>query len=208
MTAPARLPRTQQARRDETRGALLDAAIESLVAVGVAGTTTLEVQKRAGVSRGALLHHFPSKAALMAGAVEHLARVRGRELEGAAPRLPSRGKARFEAIFDLLWESFTGPLFHVTMDLRAAARTDPELAEALRGAEQAIYGHIVATYRRLLGPALASQPGFDRAFELTLQLMIGAATTALLHTEERSRIEALLDDWKAIFPKIVGAGES
>src|SRR5262245_11831889 len=57
-----RKARTQQERRDQTRGRILDAAVESLIEAGVAGTTTLEVQKRADVSRGALLHHFPSKA--------------------------------------------------------------------------------------------------------------------------------------------------
>ena len=64
MPEAARAPRTQQQRRDETRRALLDAAVESLIQVGFARTTTLEVQRRADVSRGALLHHFPSKAEL------------------------------------------------------------------------------------------------------------------------------------------------
>src|SRR5215471_3557154 len=65
MPEAARAPRTQQQRRDETRRALLDAAVESLIDVGFARTTTLEVQRRADVSRGALLHHFPSKAELL-----------------------------------------------------------------------------------------------------------------------------------------------
>src|SRR5947208_508598 len=47
-------PRTQQQRRDETRRALLDAAVESLIEVGFARTTTLEVQRRANASRGSL----------------------------------------------------------------------------------------------------------------------------------------------------------
>src|SRR6187402_1697681 len=73
MPEAARAPRTQQQRRDETRRALLDAAVESLIEVGFARTTTLEVQRRANVSRGALLHHFPSKAELLVAAVDHLA---------------------------------------------------------------------------------------------------------------------------------------
>jgi len=73
-----RLPRTQQQRREETRRALLDAAVESLIEVGFARTTTLEVQRRADVSRGALLHHFPSKAELLVAAVDHLAEMRAK----------------------------------------------------------------------------------------------------------------------------------
>src|SRR5512140_2120275 len=96
-----RAPRTQQQRRDETRRALLDAAVESLIEVGFARTTTLEVQRRAKVSRGALLHHFPSKAELLVAAVDHLAQMRARELKILATQLPqagARSTARTDAV--------------------------------------------------------------------------------------------------------------
>src|SRR6476661_4460498 len=100
MPETGRAPRTQQQRRDETRRALLDAAVESLIDVGCARTTTLEVQRRANVSRGALLHHFPSKAELMVAAVDHLAEMRARELKQLAGQLPneSDGRARTNAV--------------------------------------------------------------------------------------------------------------
>src|SRR5499427_10914198 len=88
---PTRAPRTQQQRREETRRALLDAAVESLIEVGFARTTTLEVQRRADVSRGALLHHFPSKAELLVAAVDHLAEMRARELKALSSQLPPEG---------------------------------------------------------------------------------------------------------------------
>ena len=53
--------RTQQQRSDETRAALLDATIICLHEVGYAGTSTTLVSERAGVSRGAQTHHFPTK---------------------------------------------------------------------------------------------------------------------------------------------------
>src|SRR5215468_10776770 len=81
-------PRTQQQRREETRRALLDAAVQSLIEVGFARTTTLEVQRRADVSRGALLHHFPSKAMLLVAAVDHLAEMRAQEMKAFASQLP------------------------------------------------------------------------------------------------------------------------
>src|SRR5690349_23905197 len=88
MPEAVRAPRTQQQRRDETRGALLDAAVQSLNEVGFARTTTLEVQRRADVSRGALLNHFPSKAELLVAAVDHLAEMRAREMKAFASQLP------------------------------------------------------------------------------------------------------------------------
>src|SRR5437868_6497623 len=110
MPEAARAPRTQQQRRDETRRALLDAAVESLIDVGFARTTTLEVQRRANVSRGALLHHFPSKAELLVAAVDHLAGMRAHELKLLAGQLPNEhdGRARTNAVLELLWQCFSG----------------------------------------------------------------------------------------------------
>src|SRR5215831_6566968 len=127
-----RAPRTQQQRRAETRRALLDAAVDSLIDVGFARTTTLEVQRRAQVSRGALLHHFPSKAELLVAAVDHLAEMRAREMKAFAsqlpPERPDRGDReavahgesapgddpRTGAVLDLLWQCFSGTFFKVS----------------------------------------------------------------------------------------------
>src|SRR5512144_1744818 len=133
MPEAVRAPRTQQQRREETRRALLDAAVQSLIEVGFARTTTLEVQRRAGVSRGALLHHFPSKAELLVAAVDHLAEMRAKEMKAFASQLPpdpSRTEggggavadeptpgsdARTDAVLGLLWQCFSGTFFKVSM---------------------------------------------------------------------------------------------
>lgn len=204
MPEAARTPRTQQQRRDETRRALLDAAVESLIEVGFARTTTLEVQRRADVSRGALLHHFPSKAELLVAAVDHLAEMRARELKQLAGELPEEraSKARTDAVIDLLWQCFSGTFFQVTMELRTAARTDPELRPVLVTAERALRDRIFAQARTLFGKDVAEHPGLERALDLTLQLMIGAAMSAVLHKEER-RLDDLIDDWKQLFPAVL-----
>src|SRR4051794_25442542 len=178
MPEAARAPRTQQQRRDETRRALLDAAVESLIEVGFARTTTLEVQRRADVSRGALLHHFPSKAELLVAAIEHLAEMRAREMKAFAALLPPespgdapddaarggvRGPAilldeRTDAVLGLLWQCFSGTFFKVSMELRTAARTDPELRRVLTVAERSLRDRIVAQSRTLFGKAVAEHP--------------------------------------------------
>lgn len=200
---PAPTGRASDARRDATRQALLDAAVSSLIELGVARTTTLEVQKRAGMSRGALLHHFPTKAELVAATIGYLGEMRGRELKDAAATLPT-GPARVDAVLDLLWQSFTGPLFYVAMELRTAARTDRELRAVLLPIELALRERIVAQYAALLGPAISSRPGFARAIDLTLHLMIGAAMTALLHDEQRDQVDDLIAHWKATFKQQLG----
>ena len=219
---PARGPRTQQQRREETRRALLDAAVESLIEVGFARTTTLEVQRRADVSRGALLHHFPSKAELLVAAVDHLAEMRAKEMKAFASQLPPErsgasdggaaaaaaaelvpgSDARTDAVLGLLWQCFSGTFFKVSMELRTAARTDPELRRVLTVAERQLRDRIVAQSRTLFGRAVAEHPGLERALDMTLQLMIGAAMTSVLHGDS-SRLDALIDDWKALFPLVL-----
>lgn len=195
---------TQQQRRDETRLALLDAAVESLIDVGFARTTTLEVQKRADVSRGALLHHFPSKSELLVAAIAHLAEMRARELKTLAAQLPEERAmtARVGAVLELLWQCFSGTMFQVAMELRTAARTDPELRRVLATAERTLRDRIFAQAKTLFGPVIAEHPGLERAFDLTLQLMIGAAMSESLHGND-ARLRDLIDDWKSIFPMIL-----
>lgn len=200
MPEAARAPRTQQQRRDETRRALLDAAVESLIDVGFARTTTLEVQRRADASRGALLHHFPSKAELLVAAVDHLAEMRARELKMLAAHLPE-GRARTDAVLELLWQCFTGTFFQVAMELRTAARTDPELRPVLVAAERALRDRIVAQARSLFGKDVSEHPGLERALDFTLQFMIGAAMTTVLHDDPRLR--ELIQDFKTLFPTVL-----
>ncbi|MDB4958606.1 MAG: putative transcriptional regulator of the TetR family [Myxococcales bacterium] len=209
MPEAVRAPRTQQQRRDETRRALLDAAVESLIEVGFARTTTLEVQRRAEVSRGALLHHFPSKAELLVAAVDHLAEMRAKELKAFSAQLPADNiksaagaTARTEAVLELLWQCFSGTFFQVAMELRTAARTDPELRPVLVGAERALRERILMQAKMLFGRDVAEHPGLERALDFTLQFMIGAAMTAVLHKED-ARLRDLIDDFKTLFPTVL-----
>ena len=202
MPEAVRAPRTQQQRRDETRRALLDAAVESLIEVGFARTTTLEVQRRANASRGALLHHFPSKTELLVAAVDHLAEMRAAELRLLAAELPAEGKgSRTDAVLDLLWQCFSGTFFQVAMELRTAARTDLELRPVLVAAERALRDRIVAQARKLFGKEVSEHPGLERAIDFTLQFMIGSAMTAVLH--EDARLDVLIDDFKTLFPTVL-----
>ncbi|MCE9576165.1 MAG: TetR/AcrR family transcriptional regulator [Deltaproteobacteria bacterium] len=196
-------PADRPAERRDLRLALLEAAVASLLELGFARTTTLEVQRRAGVSRGALLHHFPSKAELLVATIEHLAWMRGRDLKERTRSLPA-GDERIDAALDLLWECFGGPLFQVTAELTAVARTEPELGRALIRVEIVVHDRIRRQASELFGPAITSRPGYDHAFDLTLHLMIGAASTAMLHgAPGRARADALIARWKTHFPMLL-----
>lgn len=136
MTATStRARRTQEERRAATRAALLDAALACLVEHGYEGTTTGRVCERAGVSRGAHQHHFGTRPALVAAALEELAVRRGEDIAREVASLPA-GDERIEQALDAIWGWFTGPLFEASLDLAAAARTDEELRASLAPVER------------------------------------------------------------------------
>jgi AcrR family transcriptional regulator len=173
-------PRRSQAERSaSTRQALLDATIACLVEDGYAKTTTTRVAERAGVSRGAHLHHFQTRQALVAAAMEHLAERRGEHLLAAAQELPA-GRERLRQSLDLLWSSYASPLYQAALDLWTHARTDPELRERLAPVERNLDRQTLRLSRTLFGE-LAEQPGFDGLLEMAAATMRGLALLDTLH---------------------------
>ena len=118
--------RTQAQLRAAMRARLLDATVECLVELGYAGTTTTEVVKRAGVSRGAQVHHFPTKQDLVLAAIEHVLERRQEQFRETFIALPPEQRSLTGAL-DLLWSLYREPTFAAWLELAVAARTDPDL---------------------------------------------------------------------------------
>jgi AcrR family transcriptional regulator len=128
--------RTQAERRAVTRTALLDAAIACLVEEGYANTTTRRIAQRAGVSPGALQHHFSSKAELLGETVHHIRAKWASEMFAlGVPDTPSL-RDRHEQLLDRMWAQYRGPLFQAFLELGIGARTDPKLRSQLVGAHE------------------------------------------------------------------------
>ena len=125
----------QDERSAETRRRLLDATVACLFERGYAGTTTTEIANRAGVSRGAQLHHFPKKDELVVSALEHVFELRLREMSAAVAEPPSGSREhRIAVLIDAMWPMFKGPTFYAWLELVVASRTDPALSQAVRAA--------------------------------------------------------------------------
>ncbi len=131
------LRRTQEERSAQTRARILDAAVDCLVEFGYAGTTTPRVARRAGVTRGAQVHHFGSKTDLVAAAIKHLAQRRISSTLGDVSDLVASDDP-VGGILDFLWEVHQGPLFAATTELWLAARTDDALAAEMAKVEPAV----------------------------------------------------------------------
>jgi AcrR family transcriptional regulator len=144
-----RVRRTQAERSAAMRTRLLDATIECLVTYGYAGTTTPRVAERAGVTRGAQIHHFRSKEDLVVAAIEHLAQQRVQ----AAMREFGRVEASSDpvsTVLDFLWEAHQGPMFVATVELWVAARTDPVLAAHVERVEPVVNSTLISAIAQLV----------------------------------------------------------
>ena len=189
-TKPRR--RTQEERRAKTRAALLEATVDCLVEHGYANTTTTKVVERAGVSRGAQVHHFPTKAELVAEAVGYLAQLRADETQRALERLPE-GRERTMAALDMLWEVHTGPLFAASLELWVAARTDRELRDHLLPVERTINARLLAGAQTFFG--VDDDEELANRVATALAAIRGLAMASLLLKPPRQGIDA---QWKAL----------
>jgi len=185
--AQSKRRRTQAERRDETRAALLDATIESLVTYGYAQTTTGRIAELAGVSRGAQIPYFPTRAELVGAALAHLADERVK----AAHEQFSQGPVSISEALDLLWEEHRGPIFTAALELWVASRTDPELRKKMQRVENDVLAAIAGAAVAALGDH-ARRVGFTDDLFFALAAIRGLA---LLQISNGTSNQALADRW-------------
>ena len=197
---PTAVRRTQAERSAATQAKLLDAALGCLVELGYAGTTTIVVAERAGVSRGAQLHHFPTRAALVAAAVEHLYAQLTEAYQTAFARVP-RGADRLRAAIELLWSMFTEPRYAAVLELFTAARTDAELRAHVRPIAERHQANVYRLARRYF-PEAAHGRGLDEALTLVLDAMQGMASTRVVHEHGPTAAARLAALYRLVAPTL------
>jgi len=140
----------QETKSLKTRKAICDATVSCLVEYGYGETTLARVVEKAGLSNGALLHHFPSKEHLMTAAAEYLF---GRTLNRPRRRLPENAGDADVIAADLLtnWSYYINtPQYRALLEILIASRTDKNLrkqiSETLHDYHRRAVEHMMATY--------------------------------------------------------------
>jgi AcrR family transcriptional regulator len=188
-------PQPNRERSAATRAKLLDATIDALVEVGWAGTSTTEVVRRAGVSRGAQVHHYPTKQELVLAAVEHLLLRRVEEFADAFQRLDPKRRTHGAAL-DLLWQHCFGPSFEAWLELAVAARSDPLLHSELVEFEKRLWEAALDAFKAQFPEA--SDEGFARVgLRLTFAVLDGLVLGRLAGADP-AELDEVLDAYKAI----------
>jgi AcrR family transcriptional regulator len=191
--------RTQAERRTVTRAKVLTATIDCLVEHGYANTSTRHIAKRAGMTVGALQHHFASKADLMAAALQTLGDRMADEFIAEAPTEGDPSE-RIPQMLDRLWEVHRGPLFDAGLELWVAARSDADLRAAMVG--------VTKDFSRRIGvgmlhafPELVARPGFAESVMVGLATMRGLAMPGFAEVVEPDAL------WKIARPQLLEAFE-
>lgn len=194
--ATGRVPQGERSR--VTRARLMEATVACLVEHGWTGTSTTLVSRRAGVSRGAQLHHFPTKNDLVVAAVEHLTERRGAELAAAVAELPAGGR-RTRAVVEMLGDHFSSPVFAAALELWVAARTDAELLAAVSPLEQRVGREAHRMTVAALG-ADESRPGVRELVQATLDLVRGLGLASTI-TDDSARRRRILREWADVLDR-------
>lgn len=182
---------TRKEQRARTHEVLLDATIRCLVTHGHAGTTTQRIQDEAGVSRGALLHHFGSKSELLVAAIHHIADMRLREFGELVADL-DEGHEALEQMVRAIRSVMAGPPFQAAIELWTASRTDAQLREALLPAERRLGSALRDLFNRHSG--ITDPRAAQTAFETLMALVRGLELTRIMRTDPTLE-DRIIDDW-------------
>lgn len=181
----------QAQKSASTRNLIVESAIACFVELGYASTTTTAIATKAGLSRGAMLHHFPSKIDIVRAAVEHLNSKRLKAFRKAMGRPAPVGGDRVMLGIKAFWDHVRHPMFVAFFELSVASRTDPELASILRPAQAAFEREWYQTAREVFPEWEGRGEQFDIALDLTRYVMEGMAISFLTH-EATNRDQRLL----------------
>ena len=192
MTTQA-LPREpRQERSRATRARLLEAAVDCLASLGWSGTTVAVVAERAGVSRGAAQHHFPTREDLVTAAVEYGTQVRVARMRERLRSMAGRRPSTLE-VLTALAELYASPLFRAALQLWVAAAHD----DRLRARVVPLEAKVGREAHRLTVEALGADervPGVRENIQATLDMLRGLGLADLL-TDDSARRSRLLRRW-------------
>jgi AcrR family transcriptional regulator len=180
-----------QARKSAaTRNQIITAAIHCIVESSYANTTTMKIAAQAGLSRGAMLHHFPSKMDIIRAVVDYLHEKRLQGFRRSVKAIPD-GADTVGLAVKSYWEHVNHPLYIAIFELSVAARTDKELQDILRPAQLAFDQEWYATARELFPQWQSDREAFDLALNLSQQLMEGMSISHFTHAREVNQEQLL-----------------
>ncbi|MEV6067647.1 TetR family transcriptional regulator [Nocardia sp. NPDC052001] len=184
-------PNKHQEKSLRTRALLLDAAIDSLAEVGYASASIADITARAGVTRGAQLHHFHTRQELFAQTIEHLTQ---RQREALQRKARTPGASPGEILVELVTAPFAGKLGKAAVELYVGIANEKELRRNMLRVQHDLTVELLdACGARIEVP----RARLESAFWLTINLVRGATLDEMVG-RDRLRRKQVLAEWARI----------
>jgi AcrR family transcriptional regulator len=177
------------------RARLLDATIDCLATTGYGRMSTNDVVRKARVSRGALAHHYPTKAALVKAAAERLLDQRAIEFRERFTAMAPERRTPAEAL-DVLWSFYDDPSGMALLELTVAARSHPELQAVLGPVSDQVAAYTAEVFAEFF-PDLAAQPFAEQALR-TIHAAFGGLALASLANPADDHVQQVRDFLKLL----------
>jgi AcrR family transcriptional regulator len=195
--------RTQAERSETTRKQLLVAATKLIRQKGFGGLRTIEVASVAGVSRGALMHHFPSKHALVVAVLTYVNEVTFAQSTRRAQLARTSGDPIEEIIKDAQ-DFFLGDYFFIEL---AIAMSDESTRRVRRDihqfTRQTRFSIEAAWLDTLISSGIPKQLASD-IIALTLSAVRGFSVRMLIENDPE-QFTRLMNVWRDIIHRHLAA---
>ncbi|SFU19353.1 TetR/AcrR family transcriptional regulator [Sedimentitalea nanhaiensis] len=190
-----------QARSIVMREKLVESTLDVIYDLGYRSASTPEFVRRAGVSRGALLHHFPARSDIIVAAMERLLRDGTGEIRDVAEKV-ARQEVSLEDFVEFLWEMFSGKFFYISLEFINEARTDSELRTRMIPVVQDFHAALNGIWDEFEKQADGMPHATRVALNLTVCLMRGMGVQTVLK-DDPGYFRSLLEAWQTILPQLV-----
>jgi len=196
-----RAEKPAQARSIAMREKLIEATLEVIYDRGYRSASTPEFASRAGVSRGALLHHFPTRSDIVVAAMERLLGDGTREIRALAEKA-ARQEVGLEDFVEILWQLFSGRFFYISLEFINEARTDPDLRERMIPVVRDFHAALDSIWVEFEKQGEEAPKSMGVALNLTVCLVRGMGVQTVLKNDP-AYFSSLLEAWKTILPVLV-----
>lgn len=201
-------PTLQSLKSAQTRARLIEATIRCIVKVGYANTTTPQIASEAGLSRGAMLHHFENGDALIKAAIVELHEKRLRAFRRAA----ETDQHDPSTLVRTYWRQIQKPAFIAFHELALAARTHPDLARILQPLQAEFRQRYMETAFSLFPEWQNDRERFNLAMTLSQTLLEGLVINVQTGAVEQEMVEPMLklleDQIRAMNPALATVQEA
>lgn len=198
---PTSMDKPAQARSVAMRKNLIDATLDVIFDLGYRVASTPEFSRRAGVSRGALVHHFPTRSDIIIAAMEQLLGDGTREIRAATAKV-AKQELSLDDFVEFLWQMFSGRFFYISLEFINEARTDTELRARMIPVVKDFHTALDNIWAEFENQSDGMPQRTRVALNLTICLVRGMGVQTVLKSDPEY-FRSMLDAWKAILSDLV-----